>query len=261
MRLSLVAAAACLSLLAACGGADAEPVVLTVSAAASLTGAFTELGAAFEEQHPGVNVVFNFGSSSALRAQLVEGAQVDVFASADWAQMRLAEEAGAVSGALAFASNSLVIIAPADNPAGITSPDDLARPGLKLVLAAPAVPVGAYAREALALMAAEYGADFPARVEANLVSLEDSVRGVAGKVALGEADAGIVYVTDALAQPGLAMIPIPPDFNIVAEYPLALSPTARQPVLAAAFIDLVLSEAGREILARWGFEPPSLSHE
>ncbi len=245
-------------LLTGCSPDAEKPSMLTVSAAASLTEAFTEIGQAFEASQPGVAVVFNFGASSSLRAQLLEGAPVDVFASANLTQMGLAVDGRAIvpETAAVFATNALVIVMPADNPAGISTPADLARPGLKLVLAAPEVPAGQYARQALEWMAADLGAAFLTGVQANVVSLEDSVRGALGKVALGEADAAIVYASDALTAPELEVIEIPTQYNVLAEYPLAVTATSTQPDLAGEFVAFVLSAEGQAILQKWGFGPP-----
>lgn len=244
--------------LAGCTNPSPEQATLTVSAAASLTQAFTEIGQAFEASQPAVQVVFNFGASSTLRAQLLEGAPADVFASANPDQMQLAVDGGAIGpqAAAVFASNALIIVTPADNPAGLSGPVELATPGLKLVLAAPEVPAGAYAQQVLELMAADFGAAFLRGVQANVVSLEDSVRGVLGKVALGEADAGIVYASDAFAAPDLLVIPIAAEYNVLAEYPLAVTTSSPQPELANEFVAFVLSPEGQAILRKWGFGPP-----
>lgn len=243
--------------LAGCGNSAPEQTTLHVSAAASLTEAFTDIGNHFEELNPGVDVIINFGSSSTLRAQLLEGAPVDVFASANWEQVTLAVEGGVIAphAPIVFATNRLAIVLPTDNPARISAAADLAQPGLRLVLAAPEVPAGDYAMQAFALMGNAYGADFEDAVIANVVSLEDSVRQVLTKVQLGEADAGIVYVSDGFAAPDLITIPIPDEFNFVAEYPVAVTLNSAQPVLAQAFVDFVASPEGSAHLARWGFSP------
>ncbi len=231
---------------------------LLVFAAASLTDAYEEIGTTFEEANPGVDVRFNFGGSSTLVAQLAEGAPADVFASANHAQMQVATDAGRISDlAQTFARNRLVLIVPAENSASIESLDDLATPGLRLVLAAPAVPVRAYTDTMLQRMALDpaYGDAFRSAFLDNLVSEEPNVRQVAAKVALGEADAGVVYASD--VTPDIAssvrMIPIPDDYNTVATYPIAVTNDSANPELAARFVDFVLSDAGQEVLNRWGF--------
>lgn len=259
----------CLSLLlaalAACSAPPAAPTTpppatLTVFAAASLTESFGELGRLFEEQHPGVTVVFNFAGSQQLVQQLAQDAPTDLFASANDRQMQAAVETGRVAAASpqTFVHNRLVAATPADNRAGLASFADLAQPGLKLVLAAPEVPVGQYAQEFLQLAGQDpaLGADFVAAVTQNIVSYEENVRAVLSKVALGEADAGIVYATDAAsAGDAVLTLPIPDALNVVASYPLAPVANSAQAELAAQFIALVLSPEGQAVLARYGFDP------
>lgn len=245
-------------LLTACAPTPAPtnaPVALTVFAAASLTEAFTEIGEAFEAQHAGVTVTFNFGGSQTLRTQLEQGASADVFASANAKEMEAAIAAALVDAGTAqiFATNDLVVIVPPNNPAQITTLADLAKPGLKLVLAAEEVPVGQYARQSLAKMNTVYGADFQTNVLANVVSNEDNVRQVAAKVQLGEADAGLVYATDAKALPVLLTLGIPPELNVAANYPIARLTAAPHAQGANTFVQFVLSKAGQAILSKWGF--------
>lgn len=233
---------------------------LTVFAAASLTDAFEGIGAAFEAAHPGVQVIFSFGGSSTLAAQLVEGAPADVFASANAKQMLVAREAGRIAVPVrTFARNRLVVIVPADNPAGIETLRDLARSGVLLVLAAPQVPVRDYTDIMLEKLAAdpEYGEAYARAVRANVVSEEPDVRHVAAKVALGEADAGVVYQSDVTPDlaPNVQMIAVPDAYNTIARYPIAITDDTSQPELARAFVDYVLSAEGQAALARWGFLP------
>ncbi len=235
----------------------ASPQTLTVFAAASLTQAFEEIGHAFEREHPEVHITYNFAGSQALRTQIEQGAPADVFASASLADMDALVSAGYVpsSSIRPLVTNRLEVILPAGNPAGLSRLQDLSRPGLKLVLAAQDVPVGNYARQALAKMDGPFGAGFSKRVLANVVSEEDNVKQVVAKVELGEADAGIVYVSDAVAAPGLKTIQIPPELNVTAQYVIAPVKSAREPALAAAFLDYTRSSAGQAVLARWGFGP------
>ena len=235
----------------------AKSIDLTVFAAASLVDAFGEIGQAFEATHPGVNVVFNLGGSQNLRTQLEQGAQADVFASANRKEMDAVAAAGLVApgAARTFVTNQLVVVLPAGNPGGVHTLQDLARPGLKLVLADEAVPAGRYAREVLDRLNASYGASFRDDVLANVVSNEDNVKQVLAKVQLGEADAGIVYASDALAASELLTIAIPAQANVVAEYPIAALAGAPSPALAAEFVDFVLSPEGQSILKKWGFTP------
>nr|PZN61760.1 MAG: molybdate ABC transporter substrate-binding protein [Sphaerobacter thermophilus] len=235
---------------------------VTVFAAASLTDAFQEIGAQLEADNPGLRIVFNFAGSQALRAQLAEGARADVFASADEVTMEGAREDGSIAGEpLIFAQNQLVVILPADNPAGVQEVRDLARPGLKLVLADETVPAGRYARQVLAAMGQDpaFGSDFTDQALANVVSNETNVRQVVAKVQLGEADAGIVYASDVTptVRAEVTVLDIPAEVNVVARYPIAIVQNAGNPTGAQAFIEAVLSPAGQDTLARHGFLPAS----
>lgn len=233
---------------------------LTVFAAASLTDAFEEIANELTARYPDLSLTFNFAGSQALVTQLEQGAVAEVFASANLRQMEVAQSKGLIEGEpIIFVQNALVVVVPADNPAGIASPADLARSGIKLVLAQAGVPVGEYARQSLCLMGADpatYGEDFVSKVAANVVSEEDNVRAVLTKVQLGEADAGIVYASD--VTPDVASevqtITIPDAVNVVASYPIA-SVAGGNRALADAFISYVLSPEGQAILQRYGFEP------
>ncbi|MDQ2654027.1 MAG: molybdate ABC transporter substrate-binding protein [Chloroflexota bacterium] len=234
---------------------------LTVFAAASLTDAFGEIKTDLEEAHPGLAITYNFAGSQALVTQLGEGAQADVFASANITQMKAAQDKDLISGdPVTFVENQLVIVTPPDNPAGIDSPDDLGAPGLRLVLAQADVPVGRYAREAVCGMGqdtATFGDDFVGRVAANVVSEEEDVRDVLAKVQLGEADAGIAYVSDAFAGGDqVQQVEIPASFNILATYPIS-TVSGGDEALGEAFITYVLSEDGQDTLADYGFDPIS----
>ena len=237
---SAIALALALALVAC--AAQAEE--LTVFAAASLREAFSEVARAFEARHPGVHVALQFAGSQELRVQIENGAPADVFASADDRQMALAREQ-ALSPAV-FARNLPVLIVPRDNPAGLRSFADLPK-ARRIVLAAREVPIGAYSARILSAAHLD--------VEARVVSRELNVRQVLAKVALGEADAGIVYRTDARGHPEVQQIEIPRELNVVAEYPIAALRRAPHPALAKDFVALVLSPAGREALARFGFMP------
>ena len=236
---------------------EPEPQTLTVFAAASLTDAFTEIGAAFDAANPGVTTTFNFAGSQTLRTQVEEGAPADVFASANSKEMETLVTGTfiAADAAQVFLTNKLVVILPADNPAALKKLEDLANPGIKIVLAAEEVPVGKYARQALDLMDASFGTGFKDKVLANVVSNEDNVKQVVTKVQLGEADAGIVYTSDAIAAPDLKTIEIPADLNVIAKYPIAPLSKSENADLAAKFIEYVLSAEGQAILAKWGFAP------
>lgn len=236
----------------------AERVELLVFAAASLTDAFNEIVKAFEAQNPGVTVVTNYGGSSGLAAQLLEGGLADIFASANNTQMQRVVDAGEiVDDPQIFATNRLVVIVPSSNPGGIETLADLANPDLLLILAMRGVPVRDYADEMFADLAADpaYGPTYREAVYANLVSEEENVRQVAAKVALGEADAGIVYTSDVTPDlvDSVRQIELPDAYNVIAVYPIARLADAPHADAAAAFLDFVLSDEGQSILNRWGF--------
>ena len=241
---TVIAGALALSCVGRRGGND-EVVVF---AAASLTAAFEELASAFEAAE-GTPVAFSFEGSTTLAAQLIAGAPADVFASADEAQMARVEAAGRAIAARPFATNRLVLITPADDPAGIREPADLARPGVRVVLGAADVPAGRYARallDELGILAA---------VESNVVSNEDDVKGVLTKVRLGEADAGIVYVTDVTSERDVRMLPLPAASD-VPTYLIASIDDAPNAAAARAFVAFVGSPQGRRILEGHGFGTP-----
>jgi molybdate transport system substrate-binding protein len=230
---------------------------ITVFAASSLTDAFAEIGQRFEGETGG-GVTFNFGGSSDLRAQLEQGASGDVFAAADTDQMSLAKASGVVeSEGTVFAHNKLVVIIPKDNPGGIRTLLDLARSGVKVILANSTVPVGKYARAFLTAASADpaYGSDYSEKVMANVVSNASNVKEVAAAVQLGEADAGVVYKTDvttSLAK-DVTTMEIPDSVNQLATYPIAVTTDAGTKDVAQAFIDFVLSSEGQDILVSHGF--------
>jgi molybdate transport system substrate-binding protein len=233
---------------------------LTVFAASSLTGSFQELGRALERTHPGLALRFSFAGSQQLALQLEQGAPADVFASADQRWMDHAREKGLVTGeAPVFARNRLVVIVPRSNPARIGRLQDMARRGIKVVVAAEAVPVGKYTREALAKLAAADGfpPGYDTRVLANVVSQEENVKSVVSKVQLGEADAGVVYRSD--ATPAVSRhvreIDIPDASNVIASYPIAVLAGAKNAELAREFVELVRSEAGQRVLRQHGLLP------
>jgi molybdate transport system substrate-binding protein len=228
---------------------------VTVFAAASLTRVFTELGPVFQRAHPGQQVRFNFGASSALRSQIQLGAPADVFASADHEQMAPLRKVRLVDAPATFARNRLALVVPLANPARIRSPRDLDQRGLRLVTTAPAVPIGRYTQQALARLAKlpGYPADFVARVNRNVVSREPNVRAVLAKVELGEADAAVVYETDGRASRRVKVLPIPEKANLIAEYPAAVVTATHQRDGAEAFVRFLQSPAARRVLKRYGF--------
>jgi molybdate transport system substrate-binding protein len=243
--------------------APTEPALegeIVVFAASSLTNAFDEIKAAFEEANPGTTVTISYASSSDLATQLTEGAPADVFASANNTQMQAAVDGGRIEAEpTTFVTNRLVIITPSDNPAGIESLIDLATPGVKLVLAAPGVPIRDYSEQVFAKAAedAAFGPDFPAQVLANLVSEEENVRQVATKIGLGEGDGAIVYKSDVTPDlaPQVQQIDIPDEFNVLASYPIAPVADSEHTDVAEAFIAFILSPDGQAILEKWGFGP------
>jgi molybdate transport system substrate-binding protein len=246
-----------ISIATACVDGDNENDI-TVFAAASLTDAFNQIGDDFSTANPDASVTFNFAGSPALVTQLEEGAAADVLATAAQSNMDAALDKQLVADAgVTFARNRLVIIVPSDNPGGVTTAQDLSKSGLRLVLAAAEVPVGRYARESLARFSADamYGAGFTDAVLANLVSEEPNVKAVVTKVQLGEADAGIVYVTDVTddVSGDISQIEIADQSNVIASYPIAVTAEADAPDVAQAFIDYVLSDAGQATLGEYGF--------
>jgi molybdate transport system substrate-binding protein len=255
--LLLIAALPVLTACAAGGGTNA-PAPLSVFAAASLTDAFKDLGAQFTAE-TGIPVQFNLAGSQQLRAQLEQGAAADVFASASEKEMEAAIAAGLVAAGAeqVFARNRLVVILPKANPAGVASLADLAKPGLKLVIADQAVPVGQYTREMLDKMSldAGFGPDFGARALANVVSYEQNVKAVVSKVQLGEADAGVAYLTDVTPEAAekVSALAVPDAFNRVAAYPIAPLAKSQAASAAAEFVRYALSEAGQAVLERHGF--------
>lgn len=233
---------------ASAAGAPALSGELTVFAAASLTDAFEDIGERFEQANPAVDVAFNFESSATLATQITEGAPADVFASASQATMDTVDDTGLLAGERAdFAGNLLEIAVEPGNPKGVAGLEDLAQPDITVVLAAEEVPAGQYARQALD----EQG------IEVEPASLETDVRAVLSRVALGEADAGIVYVSDIVAAGGdVEGVEIPADQNVPASYPIATLAEAPNPDAGEAFVEYVRSDEGREVLDEFGFSSP-----
>jgi molybdenum ABC transporter, periplasmic molybdate-binding protein len=265
MRLKrLLAPLVCLSLaLVACGsnsdnatdGASVETTELTVFAASSLTAAFTQIGSDFEAANPGTTVTFNFGSSGDLASAIKSEGTADVFASASGTYMDEVSDKVGVSGRADFVQNDLVIITPPDNPANIASLEDLATPGVQVVLAAEGVPVGDYARQSLE------SAGIKSDVLANVVSNEEDDASVVAKIVAGEADAAVVYVSDVTSAvaPQVTSVTIPDDVNVVATYPIAVVSTSPHTDLAQSFVTYVTGSEGEATLADFGFLPPPAS--
>lgn len=250
VALTLAVLAAACGTGEAAGGRDADGEVsgeLTVFAAASLTDAFDQLGEAFVDAHPDVEVAFNHAGSQTLAGQIDEGAPADVFASADTTQMDAVAAGGHLAGEPeVFTSNRLEIAVEPDNPLDIRELADLSEPDLVLVLPAEEVPAGRYTREALDA----------AGVEVEPASRERDVRAALSKVELGEADASIVYASDVDASDAADGVAIPDEQNVAASYPIAVLDAAPNPTAAEAFVAFTLSEAGQEILVENGFATP-----
>jgi molybdate transport system substrate-binding protein len=252
IRLAAVLAVAAL-VLAACGGGDdkssggssGSPNELKVFAAASLTAAFTELGQRYTSANGGTKVTFNFAGSQALATQIQQSAPADVFASADITNMDKVKDL--VGTPQNFASNLLAIVVEKGNPKGVEGLEDLGNSDLKVVLAAEDVPAGRYAKQVLD----------KAGVSVTPVSQEDNVKAVVTKVSLGEADAGIVYVTDVTAGGDkVEGVDIPETENVLATYPIATVKAGKAQDKAQAFVDLVRSDQGQRVLEQFGFLPP-----
>lgn len=250
-----------LFMIVACDGDGAS---LRVFAASSLTGAFNDIALAFEAENPGIRVKLDFGGSQRMRSQLEFGAKADVFASADTIQMDALVEQDLVAGIpVDFALNSLVVLAMAKGP--VNEIADLARPGVKVVLANDVVPVGSYSIQVLKNLSQDpiygLGIGFKDRVLANRVSGEPNVGNLFQKVVLGEVDAGIVYETDTARSldartNDIFFISIPDAANVSARYPIAVLEDAPEPELAQQFVQFVLSNAGQTLLHGYGFSSP-----
>ncbi|MDW5561821.1 MAG: molybdate ABC transporter substrate-binding protein [Methanomassiliicoccus sp.] len=240
------------------GKSSAASTEVTVFAAASLSKAFTEIGEQYEAEHSGVKINFNFDGSANLKTQLVNGATADVFASADNKNMNLTQIAGLMDNSTVktFVKNKVTVIIPSGNPAGITSLTDLTKSGLKIVIGDTTVPIGNYTRTILKNLdnsSSEF-TDYEAKVMANVVSQESNVNNVVTKVALGEADAGFVYTTDAAgAGSNVSLISIPDEYNVIAVYPIGALLSTTHSAEAISFIEYVLSTEGQAILSKYGF--------
>jgi molybdate transport system substrate-binding protein len=245
-------------LLAACSTPTAAPSAtttpdplsgtVTVLAAASLTEVYGDLAARFEKRHPNVTITENFGGSSALAAQIVQGAPADLFATANEATMKTVTDAGLADGApVVYATNVLTLVVPPSNPGGITTVSDLAKPGAKVALCDTSVPCGA---AAISLLAAETLTVTP-------VTLETDVKAVLTKVELNEVDAGLVYVTDAQTAGGkVRQIAVPDAANVVNRYPIVVLAGSTNKAAARAFEQFILSATGKAALKNAGFGAP-----
>lgn len=246
--------------LAASAGFAEEPKELTVFCAASLTGAFGEIGQMYENE-TNIGVIFNFDGSQVLRTQVENGAYADIFVSANKRQLSGLKDDGFMNNSTisVFTTNKPALIVPKDNPAQIQNISDLAKPGLKIVIGTKDVPIGDYTLQILDKLANDtaYGPKFKENVMANVVSNETNVNYIVSKIALGEADAGIAYKSDVTA--GMAAkitkIEIPDEYNVIAEYPMGILKSSKYPAEAEAFVNLVKSDEGRAVLEKYGFDP------
>ncbi len=233
---------------------------LTIYAAASLKGVLDQARTAYETAVPGTTLTISTDSSAALETQIEQGAPADAFLSADARNPQTLVEKGLADGdPVTFAGNELTIVVPTGNPAGIGSPADLARAGVKVIAAGDAVPITKYANQLVQNLANEpgYPSDFVAAYAANIASREDNVKAVIAKVELGEGDAGIVYVTDAKASTKVATIDVPDTANVPATYAGVVLKASRNAAAAHAFLTWFAGPDGRAILGRFGFLPPS----
>jgi molybdate transport system substrate-binding protein len=247
--------------LAAFAGAQAEESQeLTVFCGAGLMGAFTEIGELYENL-TGIDVKFNFDGVPSLRAQIEQGAYADVLVSANLKHMNAMKAEGLIdnSTVVIFAQNKMAIIVPNHNPANISSLDDLATPGVKIIMGTKELPAGDYALQVLDKLADDpnFGQDYREQVLANIVSEETTVNRVVSKVALGEADAGFAFISDVSPQMvgKVTRISIPDEYNVVGDFPLGVLGQSEHPEEAQNFIDVVMSEDGQSFIAKYGFIP------
>jgi molybdate transport system substrate-binding protein len=237
----------------------APPAALTVFGAASLSEALDLITVKYESGHPGTTIVLSIDSSAVLRAQIEQGGPADVLLSADITNPKMLVDAGLADGdAVAFAGNLLTIVVPTANPGKITTPADLARPGVKIIGAGDDVPITTYARQAIGLLAKApgYPQDFAAGYASNVVSREDNVKAVMAKIELGEGDAAIVYVTDAEASTNVATIDVPPEANVPATYAGVVVKASKHLAAARQFLDWMNGVEAQRILTELGFTPP-----
>jgi len=233
-------------------------VTLTVLAASSLKNVFPMIGDRFTQAHPDVAFSFSFAGTDSLTAQIEQGAPADVFAGASKTYGEELSSKGLIDAFSPLCTNSLVLVVPPSNPAGIQSLTDLTKPGVKLVIGSETVPVGAYTRTVLANLNAVYGQGFSDSVLANVVSNEDNVEGVLTKVESGEADAGFVYVTDSKAAgSAVTTMELPSDAQAIATYQIAVVKSSKHAADAQAFVSFVLGPTGQGLLAAAGFGPPA----
>jgi molybdate transport system substrate-binding protein len=241
-----------------CAGsqASATRVDLTVYGASSLTSVLARAKATYGSAHPGTTLTISADSSAALETKVEQGAGADVFLSADTANPQKLIDKGLASGVLIkFAGNGLVVIVPKDNPAGIGSPANLARPGVKVIAAGDSVPITKYAAQLVSSLARQpgYPAGFAAKYNANIVSRQDNVAAVVAQVGLGEGDAGIVYATDAKTSTNVVTVPLPAETSVVVTYAGVVVKASGNVAAARAFLTWLAGPDGQAILASFGF--------
>jgi molybdate transport system substrate-binding protein len=240
--------------------ASTAPAALTVYGAASLKGVLDKVKAAYGTANPGSTLMISTDSSATLETQIEQGAPADVFLSADTTNPKKLVDKGLADGAaVTFAGNKLTVIVPTANPAGIKTPADLAKTGIKVIAAGDEVPITKYATQLVANLAREaaYPADFAARYAANVASREDSVKAVVAKIELGEGDAGVVYVTDAKASTEVSTIDVPDTANVPATYSGVVVKASTNAAAARAFLTWFAGPVGQAIMSTFGFLPPS----
>lgn len=236
------------------------PVALTIYGAASLKGVLDKVKTAYETANPGTTLTISTDSSATLETQIEQGAPADVFLSADTSNPKRLVDNGLAAGApVVFARNELTVIVPAANPAGITSPADLGRAGVKVIAAADSVPISMYASVLIDNLArvAGYPSFFATRYSANIASREDNVKAIVAKIELGEGDAGIVYVTDAKASSKVKIVDVPDATNVPATYAGVVIKASKSAPAAQAFLTWFAGPDGQAILSTFGFLPPS----
>jgi molybdate transport system substrate-binding protein len=257
-----------LLVLAACGPEPAasptdaptnppKNVSLKIFAPSSMTDAAKDITAAYEAANPGVKLAIEIGHTPTQRLQFTQGATGDVFLTASQKDMddAVVDETVQSDAPKVFARNQLIVILPANNPGNVQTLEDLAKPGLRLLIAVADTPIGKITITMLDKMETQFGSGFKSQVLANVVSTESGVKPIVSKIQLGEADAGIVYVTDAVSAPDLKTISIPSELNIVMQLNVAPLAESEYPEEAAAFCAYLLSPEGQAILAKWGFLP------
>ena len=263
---AVLVAAAALLVLAGCGssssssasGTSSSSTKLTIFAAASLNEAFPQIAAAFEKTHPGVTFTFNFAGTDTLTTQIEQGAPADVFAGASAQYGDELSGRGLIATPLIFATNRLVLVVPAANPAKITSLQGLTKPGVKLVVGDATVPIGIYTRKVLDNLDAVYGGGYSTKVLQNVVSEATDVTSILTSVSLGEADAGFVYVTDAKsAGDKVTAIALPASAQAVASYPIAVVKSSKNATVGQQFTTFVTGAQAQAILQAAGFGLPT----